>query len=417
MVGPECKLAEPAHDIYALRAALDDAHDRVAWSEHRLAEMQFRLDEADARARLAEARAEAAERRALAADTHTALCEARSRNLMAVARRFRTLVANIPDTLVVVFDRDLRYQVVEGPAARAAYRDPGSMEGRTLSELFPPEVVARLEPLYRRTLAGEGGAPIEIEDQERSYVVHFRPLRDENDEVTGGMVLSQDVTRLKQTEADLRRKQAALEGALREREVLLREVYHRVKNNLQAVSSLLSLQARAVVDPAAREALLACRERVGAMARVHERLYRSDDVGRIALGPYVQELVQQVGATYRHLGAVEVRVEAPERVEVDLETAIPCGLIVHELAANSLKHAWPHGGPGLLLVQVQDEGDQIVISVEDDGVGAPWGPAPVGRTLGTRLVASLTAQLGACLERTPGPGTRYRLKFAARGAR
>lgn len=388
-------MAEPAYDIY-----------------ERLRDAETRAEQADARARDAERRAAKAEHRlalaeaaALRADTHTALAEARARALTETTRRLRTLVANLPDTFVVVFDDDLRYRIVEGDQAHAG-GPTTSMEGHTPTELFPPRIAQQLEPMYRRALGGQATVQ-EIAHDDRTYLVHTRPLRDDAGETIGGMVVSQDVSRLKETEAALHRERAALQQAVRDRDVLLREVYHRVKNNLQVVSSLLSLQARALDDPGAVEALQACRQRVAAMARVHERLYQSTDLARIDLGAYLQELVGELSATYGRGAQIHVDSDMAS-VHVELERAIPCGLVLHELVANAFTHAWPDGGVGTLRVRLTSDADQLTLSVADDGLG---GELPDRGSLGVRLVRSLTRQLRGTLEQESEGGTTWTLTF------
>ena len=401
-------MAEPAFDLHDLRDALvaekqhaDAARDEAAALARRVERLEARLAEAEARADEAEARADEAEARALQADTLTALSEARARRLADVARRYRTLLATLPDTFAIVFDHDLRYQVVEGAGLRVAGLDGAAMEGHGLHELVDPALARVLEPMYRRTLAGHE-VDQEVSHAGRHHLIQFRPLRGQDGAITGGLVVWRDLSRIRRTEEALRRKQADLSRALEQREILLREVYHRVKNNLQVVSSLLSLQSRSVTDPAARRALAASRARVSAMARVHERLYSGPDLARVELDRYVEGLVGELIATYRQDERVAVSLEL-EAVTLPLETAIPCGLILHELVSNALQHAWPEGGAGRLVVRTAQVDGVARIEVQDDGVGAP--ETVRGGALGTRLVQSLTAQVEGRLERRDAPGT------------
>lgn len=383
-------MARPAYDIDALQLALDEALGRA--------------EAAEVRARIAEERADAAEARALRADTHTALAEARARKLRETARRYRTVLANIPDTFVAVFDTDLRYQVYEGRIPRG--HNSEEVIGLRPSEVFPARTGAAIEDQVRRTLNGHAFKR-ELPLDDKQFIIHFRPLHDVDGSISGAMGLWQEVTTLKQTEDALRRKSDALQAAVDQREVLLREVYHRVKNNLQVVSSLISLQARALQDEAAAAALRTTRQRIAAMARVHEQLYRSRDLARIDLGAYVHQLVAELVTTYRRDSSIRVQVDAPG-VHADLDVAISYGLILHELVANALQHAWPEGGPGLLEVGLHREGTELILDVADDGIGSPTPPSH--NTLGTRLVASLAAQIGGAILRVPGTGTHWRLR-------
>lgn len=382
-------MAEPALDIDSLMAELHATRCRLA--------------DAEERASQAERKATDAQRRALLAETHVALAEARARRLMEVGRRYRALVGHLPDTTLVVYDSDLRYQVVEG----SAMGRPEDMEGRTLHELFSPEIARALEGSYRRTLDG-GEWDHEIRHGDRTYLVQGRPLHAEDGSITAGLVLSRDITRLKRAEEALRREREGLRQSVAEREVLLREVYHRVKNNLQVVSSMLSLQSRTLTDPVARDALLACRQRVSAMARVHEQLYRSGDVAHIDLSTYLTDLSSELDRTYRVHGGIRLELDL-ESVDVDLQRAIPVGLVAHELVANAFQHAFPDERAGTIRVSLRGSGvDGFDLVIEDDGVGT----APSDRrTLGTRLVRSLAQQLGGelTMDTDPGRGTRWSL--------
>lgn len=362
-----------------------------------------RAEEAELRAERAEAHSHAladaledAERRAWRAEKHVLVAEARARRVLEVSRRYRALIANLPDTTLVVFDRDLRYLVYEGSVPDSIGHD---IEGSAVGDIFPPKVARQLEELYRRVLSGQSPES-EIITDGRSYLVQGVPLPAEEGVGPRGMVLSRDITRLKQAEAALRQERETLRKTVEEREVLLREVYHRVKNNLQVVSSLLSLQSRTLDDPAAKRALTACRERVAAMGRVHEQLYRSADVANIELSAYLRELVREVERTYRVGQRVRVRTHF-DPVLVDLGCGIPVGLIAHELLANAFQHAFPEQAEGTIRLELRASGDTFELIVADDGVGID-DVAP--HALGTRLIRSLAHQIDATMDSRTGPG-------------
>lgn len=201
----------------------------------------------------------------------------------------------------------------------------------------------------------------------------------------------------------------ALQAALVEKEVLLKEVHHRVKNNLQIITSLLNIQAQRIDDPRVRATLIDAQSRVRAMAQVHERLYQSPDLARIDFGRYLSDLLAELRRAV-HVPGVEVQGRSAD-VALSVETAIPCGLIVNELVVNALKHAFPGGGRGRVQVDLQPEGELICLSVEDDGQGVgALGPSP---GLGLHLVERLTGQLGGTLSRGGPPGTSYQVRFPA----
>lgn len=184
-----------------------------------------------------------------------------------------------------------------------------------------------------------------------------------------------------------------LRGSLREKEVLLKEVHHRVKNNLQIISSLLHLQAAKVGDRSARDLFKECQDRVHSMAAIHKRLYESDNLAEIDFGDYLRHITDGLMRSYR--------LEAPVRLEVDadrgllsIDQAIPCGLIVNELVSNALKYAFPEGRAGTLVVRFRDEGVQYRLLVEDDGQGLPESFSVTrSPSLGLKLVTALVKKL------------------------
>ncbi|EJL33388.1 signal transduction histidine kinase, partial [Novosphingobium sp. AP12] len=215
------------------------------------------------------------------------------------------------------------------------------------------------------------------------------------------------VLRLLASQAAISLENAALE----EKEQLLREVHHRVKNNLQLISSLLNLQASRTSDAAVAELFAESRNRVRSMALVHENLYRAGTFARVAMGDHVRALCSHLARAYGEApnrNAVEVDVA---EVELDLDRAIPCGLIVNELVSNALKHAFPDGRAGTIRVtlEAQRQG-RFVLSVADDGVGLPDG-AESGDTLGLQLVRDLTEQLRGRIEVRSEHGTSFSIIF------
>lgn len=197
-----------------------------------------------------------------------------------------------------------------------------------------------------------------------------------------------------------------------EKELLLREIHHRVKNNLQVITSLLSLQANKVSDPKTRALLHESQNRVRAMAMVHETLYRSDDLRAVDCAEYLRALAGPLYQSYGlEPGAVELRIQVPPGMRISLETATPFGLIVNELITNALKHAFPGGRRGEIVVRLEALGERrFRLLVSDDGVGFPTGRDPNRpETLGLRLVQALTEQLDGRVWVGRGSGTRFEI--------
>jgi len=221
------------------------------------------------------------------------------------------------------------------------------------------------------------------------------------------------------TISDLTERQAAqslIERALDEKTVLLNEVHHRVKNNLQVISSLLQMQARSAPAPIG-QVLTESRLRVQAMAMIHQMLYEQGDLARIRIGAYLAQLVTLLRETYterrREVAIVLEGGGSPCRL--DVQRAISCGLIVNELVTNAYKHAFPGGRMGTITVALSMPApEQALLIVQDDGVGLPPDvELGVGRSLGIRLVPTLAEQLGARLLLEREHGVRYELAFRA----
>jgi len=210
---------------------------------------------------------------------------------------------------------------------------------------------------------------------------------------------------------EVKNRTAELEQALAAKNLLLHEVDHRVKNNLNMIGSLIRLQARQVGDARVAARLDAMLERVDALAAVHRRLYQSDDLTRFDVGAFARELVGElVGAS----GRQDVRMEAEvERVEIGSAKAAPIGLAINEIATNALKHGLRDGRAGVLAVQVRLDGEQAVVRIADDGHGLPPNPTSgLGRTLVERLARQAG---GNAVWSDAAPGTAVTLTFPLAG--
>jgi PAS domain S-box-containing protein len=201
-----------------------------------------------------------------------------------------------------------------------------------------------------------------------------------------------------------------------ERETLLREVHHRVKNDLQLISSLLALHGREFGEAGPAQAFEQCQERVQAIARVHEHMYHSIDLHEMCFSDHLRALTLEVRATGAPPPGVELVLDIGENVMLGVDQAIPCAMIVHELLVNAFKHAFPSGRHGTVRVSCHDEGNgSVAVSVEDDGIGMTSLTGAHGTGLGWTLVDAFVRQLGAKLDFDISQGTRVQLLFA--GAR
>jgi two-component sensor histidine kinase len=220
------------------------------------------------------------------------------------------------------------------------------------------------------------------------------------------IVEARDVTEKKRTEDLVRR-------SLRDKEILLQEVHHRVKNNLQVVSSMLNLQAAHAPDTATKSALQEAVSRIRSMALVHEKLYRSDDLGGINFADYAGTLASQIFRTLAPPdGRVALRTDVTP-IPLTVARAVPLALILNELVSNALKHAFPDERKGVVEVRLARNGDVASLEVADDGVGFAGPFSQVARSsLGLTLVDALARQLQAEVVVTGPPGTRVAVRFA-----
>ena len=218
--------------------------------------------------------------------------------------------------------------------------------------------------------------------------------------------------------SERKKSEAQIREAFSEKEVLLKEIHHRVKNNLQIISSLLNLQSDYLHDTYDRELFQQSQNRVRAMALLHEKLYQSPNLARIDFGEYVHSLVTSLFQTYKTSpAAIEYEIDIA-KLEFDIDTAIPCGLIVGELVSNSLKHAFPNNRPGKIFVSiVHIDTKTIRLSVVDDGIGFDAHPEMASHSLGWELVRTLAGQLGGSLHIQNTPGTHVQLIFKERGSK
>ena len=211
---------------------------------------------------------------------------------------------------------------------------------------------------------------------------------------------------------DRKRLEADIRHRIREKETLLREIHHRVKNNLAIVSSLLALQASRSEDPAARDVLNESRQRVYTMALVHEKLYQTRDFASINFKDYITTMINEIISLF-HPGSNRVATELNvEDIELTIELAIPCGLILNELLTNAMKYAFPDNRAGVLHVGFTRTGDAYTLTVRDNGVGLPDGfNYRETQTLGLQIVIILTGQLNGLLQVNANNGTEVAVSF------
>jgi PAS domain S-box-containing protein len=236
-------------------------------------------------------------------------------------------------------------------------------------------------------------------------LISVRPIFNEKWEIEylDGIML--DIAERKRAEEQIRK-------SLKEKEILLKEIHHRVKNNLQIISTLLDLQSDYFVEDQTKRFFQDCQNRIRSMAMIHEKLYETNEFVSIDFGEYLKYLTNSLFSTYVSDRRITLTVEADE-VVLGIDDAMPCGLIVNELVSNSMKYAFPEGRTGNLTIRLHvGDDDRIILTIEDNGVGFPsYLDFRDTETLGLQLVNLLVNQLHGEIELEKGPGTIFRISF------
>jgi PAS domain S-box-containing protein len=330
--------------------------------------------------------------------------------------------ANAP---IIVWDRDFKITRFNGAFERLTGLQAGDVLGRELDILFPEDRREEAMSNIRRAVAGERLETVEIPIQRvdgtaRTVLWNSATLyAADGTTPVATIAQGQDITQRVRAEA-------ALRAALAEKEVLMREIYHRVKNNLQALIYLMDMQADYISDESIRQMIQELQERARSMALVHEKLYQSHNLAQIDFGDYLHELVDNLSNVFETGGSIVWHVEA-ENALLSVDSAIPCGLVVTELLTNAVKYAFPDGQPRTergeaeckIDVQFRADGERFTLVVADNGIGLPpgldWTATP---SLGLQLINVLARhQLGGQVEVDTQAGTAFKITFTERRKR
>ncbi len=326
--------------------------------------------------------------------------------------RFRRLAENAKDLIY-------RYRFI--PERGFEYVSPAAttITGYTPEEHYAdPDLVFKLvleedRPLLESLASGKFENPIVLRFRKKDGSIIWTeqinvPVYDEAGNLVAIEGIARDITERKLTEE-------AIKQSLREKEILIREIHHRVKNNMQVISSILNLQAAQVDDPRAKAAFKECQYRIRSMALVHERLYRSKDLSRIDFGEYLSMIARHIFLDQQiKPEQVQLHLEI-EPVELNINTAVPLGLIINEIITNAFKHAFPAGRRGNLWIKLRkiNEGKAELV-VRDDGVGLPKGvDMKKVESLGMVIINTLVDQIEGRLvvKSEQNKGTEFRLVF------
>ncbi len=324
---------------------------------------------------------------------------------------FRYFVQNIRDYALFQVDPEGRITTWNTGAERMLGYSEAEILNRKTSILFTPEDIQACAPEHEIDQARETGRGVDErwhvrKDGTRLWCSGIlTSMRDRDGRLLGFAKVMRD-------ETEKRHQGEQLAASLREKESLLREIHHRVKNNLQVITSLLTLQANAVEDQVVRASLEETCQRVRSIGDIHELLYRSPELAEVDFQLYLERLVAHLLSFY-DVDSERVRVVVDGGgVQLDIRQGIPCGLIVNELFTNALKHAFPAGRGGEIRVMLRLEGGDVRLEVSDTGVGGgrDFPPGSPG-SLGLRLVAVLTKQLRGVMEASGESGTSVVIRF------
>ncbi len=322
---------------------------------------------------------------------HCKECDILRQKLRAAEARFHNVVAKNADGMIIV-DREgvVRFH---NPAAARMFK---CSENGLIGKIFGFPVVANEHADVDILCPGE--APITVEMRVVEIEWEGEPMF---------LASLRDITDRKQAEERLK-------ASLQEKEVLLREIHHRVKNNLEVIISLIEMQSACVPDKSVIRFFNEIRERIWVIARVHEDLYHSDNLSDINFRNYLENLSNDMVSLYDSRN-IRIRTDFSE-IYLDIETAIPCGLIYIELLTNALKHAFPKDRIRTRECEIrcgfESESDRFILRVSDNGVGIPenfdWRNA---KTMGLRLVNILTKQLDGHIDMGAASGTSFTITF------
>ncbi|WP_017293377.1 PAS domain S-box protein [Geminocystis herdmanii] len=328
-----------------------------------------------------------------------------------ILRQYERIVSATSDAMALV-NKDYTYQIVNQKYLDLHGKFYSEVVNHHIKDILEPEVYVNVVPKVEACLSGET-IQFEIwDDREQSnpqYLsVTYSPCLDADYSISGIVVSIRNITKLKQIEQKI-------EKSLQEKEVLLKEIHHRVKNNLQVINSLLNLQSRSIEDKNIRLKFKESQTRIQSMALIHEHLYQSNNLSKIDLSIYIKELVNVLFSSYQiNTLSIKVEMNIEQNLFLDIDSAVPCGLIINELITNVLKYAFEDHQKGKLLIEINTDNDEnLVITIKDNGKGLPpeldWEKTT---TLGLRLVKNLTNQLRGNIVLNTQQGTKWTITLS-----
>lgn len=320
-------------------------------------------------------------------------------------KEMTAVLLNVPLYTAYLIDTNGTVLAANNKMASRYGRNPVEVMGRNINQIMPQEAVVRVMRHARKAIETRKPASYEIEREGRFVVMTIYPIADDDGKTSRLAVYGHDLTERKRAEEQL------IES-LREKEIMLKEIHHRVKNNMQIISSLINLQSEHIDERHLRDIFKASQSRIRSMALIHEKLYQSHDLAIIDFRKYLDSLVSYLMQFYEiDPGKIRITVRV-EEILLGIDMAVPCGLIVNELITNSMKHAFPGDRKGEIKIEVLQESEYYVLRVSDNGKGIEsCGNINCTRTLGLQLVHDLTEQIEGTLDLSVSNGTSFTIKL------
>jgi PAS domain S-box-containing protein len=321
--------------------------------------------------------------------------------------KYRHLVENSNEVLYAL-DVSGKITYISPVVKTLSGYDPAEISGKNFAEFVFKEDSERVLEEFKKNAIG-GPESIECRIVTKSGDLRWirssgRPIY-LNDQFLGVQGVISDIT-------DQKRAEEKIKSSLKEKEAMMREIHHRVKNNLQIITSLLRLQSRFIKDKTLKETFEIAQNRIKSMALIHEILYLSENLDEIVFSDYIKRITDHLRYVFsKKASKIQFELKGSE-FYLNIDRAIPCGLIVNELVSNAFKHAFPDGKPGKIQVELENKLDRYFIEIKDNGVGFPDDVDMKNtETLGLQLVSDLVKQIEGSFEMRYDRGTIFKIAF------
>jgi PAS domain S-box-containing protein len=324
-------------------------------------------------------------------------------------RLYSTLVKTGPDAIITT-DMDDKISYTSKQALEMYGYENKELIGNSISDLIAPECQETARKDREKLRSDDILRNLEyklVKKNGDQFIGEWNVaiIKNLEEDPVAFMITARDITHHKNIEAQMH-------TSLQEKNVLLKEIHHRVKNNLQIISSLLHLQSMHIDDEKAFEVFKESQNRIKSMAIIHEKLYQTGNFAEINVAEYLKKLTENIYSSYGiDMGRINMEINAKD-IFLDINTAIPCFLLINEVITNSIKHAFPGGRSGKITIDFKKLDDKYIIHIQDDGIGLPDDlNIEETNTLGMQLITNLTTQLDGELEVESNNGTKFKIIF------